>query len=1577
MAAPYKEEENKNIFEYEGTKYNVRDEYLEDFIDKHPDATTILNRDEQKYRVKASDFKTFNMSAPKEEREAINGNFDKIDRTLSETTNAATERADNWSEYQQKGGGGYVVDGKPKMNEQTGRFEQTYISPMGNKHTDKGIAEAEASIVRKGVADMTASGRLKAANNRLAQLKQKQSDGSSYDQWAAEQSGNNSKGEWLMNNMTPQTPLATNAEQSIGLAIKRTEEEIAVLERQRERESGNNGFWRNITDLAQGIGDTFNADNYSMGAVPLGDSITTLRASDNANKSDDESAADQELLQAIHSKEQSEGMFAKNDSFMYNTGVQSGNMIPFMIDFGLSGGLTSGAKAVFTKAASGAATKAVGKEAIEAMAKQGLKSYIKENGVKGVGMAATNWTIKALGTAADDLLIRAPIMTNTVQAAKTASSIIDHKLGRVVNEAGELSLDNSATWGDALWQEEADSIIENASEMFGTNILDPITSKLSNLVGAKALGGVLAKADSQTLSKVVDNTNKLFNKLGVSDYAGEVTEEYYGQLMRTVLDLDSAYQYNEDGTKTNLLATKEFHTDLWGGMAISMGLMGVAKGGVSSANYYAMKHGVDKADKRANEVFDKEVWGSLRSTIDLTTNDDMGDVVVNILQDPTLTSQEKEAAINYTERSLNFRGANLATMAKARGEAMSNELSEVNECYSNGYNTASPQEMTDAFNLFTHQQTKATESLGAEAVDYLSQRQVGEIFDYLEREQLSDEQRQIALDLINSRYAFDGMLQRVKDDMNNRVVQSDAIIDARTNQSTGMVQPAKLNNDKQVHIVSGSVSQFPDGMGVDIAKSDQSVIVRDIKSGKLEQIAPSTILSLDQPQDPTEQKMVATEAIREQHAQAAADNIEGVAKFDAGLTYSIPGAEGKPTSVQIAPNEQGVIDNGDDTVNVSDGQQIFAVAKEVIQHSVDEVNIARVTEFEASRNPQKQISQLGVPYESGDELVINVNGTPIKAEISSALNGDGLIQIDTEIPINGHMVSQFTPEDLDSMLVEYGGQAIARPTEQYIEQQSTREVVPKQQLTALERVPKSENGEPLYEQVDSDTAWDAIVEQTDGDEQMAQSVIDATIADKESELKKIEKAKPKGAASITEKIAAEKERKAIIDNAQQQINQWKKIASTSSRRQQEAESIRRQQAEDIAAAQKIEEEKLREEREEAERIEREALNGVPDMLNDTPLDARARSYRRVNGHKVDRQLPIQSLQGNEVAVKFSDEAIPTGSVAIIDAAQLQPSHIQGVRNPLHFIDEAQPKERNDEASILSAQKIASNIRPEEITSSVTAYTGAPTVNSRGEVIQGNNRSDALRLMWQGRGEQAQLYKQYLVDHAEEFGLKPDEIGAVEQPVLVNMLNVEDSNAIKLGQYVAQDTESGGVERIKPKNTLQRMGNDMQSFSSILLSSPSEEASFLSLIDSNGAKVISWMGQKGYISPTQYRSAFDSRGNLTAEVKNDIKGIMYQNIFQGNSTRLEDMFNILPAKAQKAILATAFRDYDSPSSERMIEEIQNSIKAYYTLSQSAEFNDAKNYKDTRIAVESWKIQYQIDDATGESYLPAENFSNFLL
>ena len=1295
-----------------------------------------------------------------------------------------------------------------------------------------------------------------------------------------------------------------------------------------------------------------------------------------------ESDAEQEFVNAMATRSSFDNLYGQNYSSFYKYGNMTGAMFPFMLELGLSPG------SLFSAGSKGAA-KIVGKQTIKEIGEQGVRKYIKANGVKGAG----NVLVKNLGIVADDIG-KAAITNATLGAGGVAADALGRMTGGVTQtEDGKFKIEKGKDIDEAVWQAGMSNLIEVYSEMLGGHFVGierVIGDKLSKVFSPKWLTSVLSTGKMQSVKNLYGGVGKVFEQMGISDYFGEVGEEYAGQLLRTAFNLDDAYTEDADGKRVNLLFTEDFNKDILVGMALSMGVMGAAKGGLTAAGYAKYNHDVNKADARCGEVFGQQEWQGIKNTIDNTTNEDMGALFNAIANDDTMNEREKMAAADYISKSMTLRGFNLSVART--GEEQSSELAKLNTSFSRGYNSTDAQEMTDANNMLDYQRQRMIDVVGTDedaldAVDWLNEAK---------NAPKGSERRQVILDYLNAKYVRDGMMQRVRDDIDMRIEESNAMVDAHTNSTTGMIHGATMKvDDRRVYVVGGKVLPYLDGTGIDASNSDESIIVRDAATGELEQVSPDAILSIDEALDPVAEKQTAANFIRIQYAQEAADKFNGVVTFNPGDTYTITTANGNQIDVQIVANENGVIYNGDGTVNVSDGETVFPIAKEIIQQQVDEANIARVSQFEQERaaenNQAKAAENANKPqYAINDKVTLrDADGNVIHGEIVDYNEADDNFVVDVDFPIGGKYVPLLTRNELESMVVEHNGTEVnpinteAQNTIQEIitetneNESDATETSTEQQLTAFERIPKDEQGNPIYEQTDSDTAWDALLEQTDGDEDMAQTVAEQMVADKEAALKKVEKAKSKGGATIAEKIAAEKERKADIDAAKQELAIWQKIAGTANRRRMDAEAERRRIADEAAALRKAEEERLRAEREEAERIEREALNGVPDMVDDTPQDARARGYRRVNGHKIDRQEPLQAVQGKEVDVRFSNDVISNGRVAVIDAEQLQPSHIQGVRNPMNFIDEAQPKERNDEASIVSAQRIAKNIRPEEITSSVTAYTGAPTINARGETIQGNNRSDALRLMWSQNKDQAEKYKQYLIDHAQEFGLNAEDIAAMERPVLVNMIDVSDEDAIALGQYVAQDTESGGTERIKPKNAVQKMGADMRTFANLLLNSNDEEISFAGLIDKNGVDVLNWMSQKGYITPTQYKSAFDSKGNLTAEAKNDLRDIMYQSIFQGGSTRLEEMFNTMPAKAQKAILATAFRDYDSPNADSMIVEIQNSIRAYYALSQSADFMNAKTYKDVRLAVEGWKKQYQIDDATGQSYLPAENFSNFAL
>lgn len=1634
----------------------------------------------------------------------MNANLYNIGRSAQQTMDDFNERIDNLQEYDRSFAGGHTASGGLRFNPQSKKMERTYLTPTGERTFNKAAADAVSREYRDAV-DMTVGGQIRRAQNRLQELKDKAAARVQelHEKWKQDYENNDAPlaavlaaDTYVPSIQSDQTYRALQA------AIRQTEEQIKTLGEQQDRDNGVDvGFWRGFGRVAGDI------RTWDFGIGDMMDAMTMMNAADPKRpQTEQEKAANQEMMRAIHENQQTEAMYGGNASFWNRAGMMTGYMPSFMLDFAMTGGGFDAIN-VATKAAGKAATKALGKEAVEQMARQGFKTYVKNNGLRGLGQEAANWTIKALGTTADELLIRAPLMTNTVQGMDTAADIIDRKLGDVtVDENGNYDFSNDKTWGSAIWQGEANSMVENYSEMFGAHLPEVASVKnlgrLANVIGAKRLGGVLAKADAGALGGITDGTRRIFQQMGVSDYLGEVSEEYYGQLWRTMLNLDDAYRQNPDGTRTNLFATGQFHGDIWGGMALSMGLMGAGKTTMSAANYLSMKHDVNKADARASELLTPEVWEPLRSTIDMATNDNVGDVAEVIVNDRDMTDEEKAAVMNYMERSLYLRGVNLAELVKSRGGEQDENAQRANDSYMDGYNAQSDVEMQDARTMYELQRQKAEQALTPEELDGIDNDPIGALRNLGDDEAIN----QTVIDYINAKQVYDGMIQRVRDDIDSRIDQSNTMIDSRVNRATGMIQGATLKvqddegNDRKVYVLDGNLVTYDDGTGIDSERSDDSIIIRDAESGAIEMVSPDAIFSMEQPVDPEMEKQTAAEAIRQQFAQEAANRIDGTVAFQPGDTYTVTDESGQAAQIQIVPNADGLVDNGDGTVNVSSdgGQTVVPMRKEDIQAMVDATNRARVAQIEQQREAMQQPQVQEQPtYSLNDEVtLLDENGNEVRGSITADVNEDGQYEVYTENPINGRKVNLFTAEELDRLQAnpaensrqnsgistENGGnsaensrhenvaivnqeavnnatvddlmktnigyvegyynehpekvaEALAAPaqatadyingkltdrdylialnystgenswldgsaTEEEIEREAAmnrekylpyvsmpqvRQEQPAQQpvqseqpvQSAIERIPKDEQGQPVYEQADPDTAWDAIVEQAEGDESMAQSVADSMVADKEAELKKVEKTKPKGGTTIAEKIAAERERKNAVEHAKANLALWQRIAQTSQRRRQAAMAEQSRQAAEAARLRREQEEQERAAREEAERIRREALNGVPDFVDDTPQDARARGYRRVNGEKVDRQQSIPARQGKEVQVKFDDKNIPTGHVALIEASQLQPSHLNGLRNPLHFIDEAQPKERNDDASVMSARRIAANIRPEEITSSVTAYTGAPTVNARGEVIQGNNRSAALREMWAGQPEQAAVYKQYLTDHAADFGLAPEDVEAMQQPVLVNMVDVPDDEAISLGQFVAQDTESGGTERIKPKNIVQKMGDDMKGFAGRLLASPDEEMTFSELVDRNGMDVLKWMQAKNYITPTQYRSAFDSKGNLTGEAKNDLKGIMYQSIFQNGNTHLEEMFGALPAKVQKAILATAYRDYDSPNSERMNAELQASINAYYALSQMPDFANAKNYKEARKAAEAWKRQLSFDDVTGESYLPSERYSNFAL
>lgn len=931
-----------------------------------------------------------------------------------------------------------VVKGDFKPNAETGAFEQTYITPQGDESFDRKGAEIEAAV-DKAMYDESVLGQMARARAELAEL-QEQADRRGrlvQEQYEKEHSGYWSKvfegakvGRGMLTAL-PSAVLDSDAEFSaLRTAIRQREEQIKTLEEQYSREtSGDGEFWSGVKDFGRGFGRTVGSlDTWDFGQGAMSDASAMVTATKNDRyKTEGQRAAEQKMMAALYEKETAEGRYSSGT--LYGWGVMTGHMPAFMAEFYITGG--GEAINTFGKLGAKAAVKAVGRQALKEMAGQGVKGYVRANGIKGAAKVAGKKVITALGTTADDLLLRAPMMTNTIQGARTAADIVDRKVGDVVaNSDGTYNFENDKSWSSAVWQAEANSIVENASEMFGTH-LEGFGKKMSNVFGPGRISRILSKTNAEGLQRMMEATGKQFRRLGVSDYIGETTEELYGQLLRTALNLDDAYMENADGTRTNLFATGKFYSDIYCGMAISMGMMGVGKHAMTGINYAHAKHQVNKAGRRAAAMFTEGEWDALKEKIDNASNDDIGKVLRDIGLDKTLTEEQKAATAEYVGAMMGMRGFNLADLARMRSAGVNQDAQNMSDAYMRGYNARDPRDRNDAKHMYEVMEERLRANFnGQEGMDADAAMAAIEADPVEALLNTPEQMRQPVIDYINAKMVYDGMIRSVQDNIEEEMAASDAMIDTRVHRQTGAIQSAVITNgDRAVYVINGELAVNDDG-GIDHRGSDKSVLVRDAETGVLEFVDPYDMARADAPVDAEQQKIVARMQIRQKIAEEAANQIDGRLSFAAGEKYDLKLGDEitQVTVVGPAVDKQGAPVEGLVTVEFEDGsrtdieqstvQQMAddAARQRAIQNTQQGAAAEDTADDAAAEGGAPEAEQSAGGYKVDDTVKINVPGAgEMEATVTALPDSDGYMRVTTSQPIGGEVSHRLTPAELDAL----------------------------------------------------------------------------------------------------------------------------------------------------------------------------------------------------------------------------------------------------------------------------------------------------------------------------------------------------------------------------------------------------------------------------------------------------------------------------------------------------------------------------------------------------------------------------------
>lgn len=117
--------------------------------------------------------------------------------------------------------------------------------------------------------------------------------------------------------------------------------------------------------------------------------------------------------------------------------------------------------------------------------------------------------------------------------------------------------------------------------------------------------------------------------------------------------------------------------------------------------------------------------------------------------------------------------------------------------------------------------------------------------------ELTEDQQDAVLYYINAKAAMDGVQDASNDVMDNKRKEVAANVERHTHKDSGMVLPATMKvDDKPVYVVKGKVAVYPDGSGIDAAKSDQSIVICDAETGEYMFTSPDQIFNLGDAIDP-------------------------------------------------------------------------------------------------------------------------------------------------------------------------------------------------------------------------------------------------------------------------------------------------------------------------------------------------------------------------------------------------------------------------------------------------------------------------------------------------------------------------------------------------------------------------------------------------------------------------------------------------------------------------------------------------------------------------------------------------------
>lgn len=618
---------------------------------------------------------------------------------------------------------------------------------------------------------------------------------------------------------------------------------------------------------------------WDFGFTDLKDA-TVIKAAADAYANNRATAAQKALLNAVALKNAVMGKHGDALGGLYGATGTTIQMAPYMMQFAASP--VKGVGVGFQKYCRTQLEKAFGKYATEAVGKFVIKSgELAGRFVGDVAQGAAMTTIFNMPAVAADTHKR---MTGDLEAATDSKGNIVYSGKRTNVKSG----------GRAFAEAFTAQTIENQSELFG-EYLKPLAN-FTQKGAAKAM-------DKWGLSKTKDFLTGINNKQIMKSFNrftkntewnglfGEVGEVIVGNFENafTVGDLNLNLDINDD----NSVFSKKVNTDIILGVGLGCGIISGARVGSYIRNNRRLNTAIKDADSYADVIFGTDRWQQIKSEIDNAPDDKAGNLLQSYIDSEKLNKEQKQTIVDYTVNTYIKRGNDISHLKNAIEDNISSEQQEVQSAYENGQNARDAQ-MNEVKTSLDEAEKHAAELLGEDELNALDGVEDVDAFKESNAyKSYSEEQRETALKYIIARTAYNGMINRVQDEIKAAVNKANAEIDNLTHKDSGTIIRATLKNgDQEVYVVSGNVAMSPDGKSIDTEKSDNDIVVYNTESGKKEMLDIKDLQSVDTPIDAATYKANNAAETTQQIAETEAAKIDGVRNFHYNDTVKVQDKDG-------------------------------------------------------------------------------------------------------------------------------------------------------------------------------------------------------------------------------------------------------------------------------------------------------------------------------------------------------------------------------------------------------------------------------------------------------------------------------------------------------------------------------------------------------------------------------------------------------------------------------------------------------------------------------------------------------------